>query len=492
MHRAPALLATSALVAGALPLLALSSAQATQAPVAFTSAALSTYQTNGIAWSVAAAQGKVFVGGTFTSVRPAGSVAGTNETPRLNFVTLDAATGAPTSCAPSFDVPSAPANATVRALDVSPDGKTLYVGGYFSSAAGQNRQYLAALDIATCSIVPGFVPLPNATVRAIRSTSTTVYYGGDITSVGGTARGYAASAAAVGQPGAGSLGSWAPTFDKYVRALGVKPDGSVVAVGGDFDNANGTSSHALAVVDSSTGATVHAFPNFYVAASVMKSIAVDDTGFYAGNEGTGAGVFDGRTAINWADYSQRWRDTCLGATQTVVLYKGLLYSGSHAHDCSSMGEFPDGARNHLLAQGVNDPTLQPWFPQTNDGLGESIGPRAMAVASSGASDYMYVVGEFTTVNGVAQQSITRFGQGADTVAPTLPIVSTTSFRPGEARVSWRPSIDTDDSTLTYKVYRDGGASPVYTTTYSSWFWNRQQQTFVDTARTRSRPAHAAW
>ncbi len=482
-RRASALLATTALVAGALPLLALNSAEATQAPVSFTSAALSTYQTNGIAWAVATAQGKVFVGGTFTSVRPAGSAAGVNETPRLNFVTLDAATGAPTSCAPSFDLPSTPANATVRALDVSPDGKTLYVGGVFSSAAGQNRQYLAALDIATCAIVPGFVPLPNATVRVIRSTATTVYYGGDITSVGGTVRGFAASAVAVGQPGAGSLGGWAPTLDKPVRAMGIKSDGSVVAVGGDFDNVNGTSSHALAVVDSSTGATVHAFPSFYPPTSAMKAIAVDDTGFYTANEGTGAGVFDGRAAINWSDYSQRWRDTCLGATQSVVVYKGLLYSASHAHDCSSMGEFPDGARNHLLAQGLNDPTLQPWFPQTNDGLGEGIGPRGLVVATSGGNDYMYVVGEFTTVNGVAQQSITRFGQGVDTVAPSLPVVSATSFRPGEARVSWRPSLDTDDSTLTYNVYRDGAATPVYTTTYSSWFWNRQQQTFVDTGLT---------
>ena len=73
-------------------------------------------------------------------------------------------------------------------------------------------------------------------------------------------------------------------------------------------------------------------------------------------------MFDGRIALNWSDYNQRWRDTCLGATQAVVVYQGVLYSGSHAHDCASMGAFPDGKRHHLLAQTVDDPTLLGWFP----------------------------------------------------------------------------------------------------------------------------------
>ncbi len=477
-RRAAALVATGALITAGLPVLVSGPAAATQAPIAFTSAALSTYQTNGIAWAVASSAGKVFVGGTFTAVRPAGAASGVSETPRLNFVVLDAATGAPTSCAPAFDLPTDPASATVRALDVSPDGKTLYVGGAFSSAAGLNKQYLAALDIATCTIVPGFTPLPNAVVRAVRSTSTAVFYGGDISLVGGTARTYAAAATAVGQPGAGSLLPWAPVLDKPVRALGIKGDGSAVVISGDFDNVNGAASHSLAVLDPTAGATLHAFPGFIPPTSVTKTIAIDDTGFYLGNEGTGGGVFDGRTAVNW-DYTQRWRDTCLGATQAVVVYKSVVYSGSHAHDCSSMGAFPDGARNHLLAQGVNDPTLLPWFPQTNDGLGESIGPRGLAVATTGSGDYLYVIGEFTTVNGVAQQGVTRFGQGVDTVAPSVPLLSLTSFRPGEVRVSWRPSLDTDDATLTYQLFRDGSSTPLSTTTATSWWWNRQQQTFVD-------------
>ncbi len=475
-------LVSAALIVAAVPAIAAGTAEATQAPVAFTSVALPTYQTNGVAWAVASAQGKTFVGGTFSAVRPPGSAAGTNQTTRTNFVVLDSATGTPTSCAPAFLLPTNPTQASVRALDVSPDGQTLYIGGSFSSAGGSAKQYLAAMTIATCTIVSGFTPLPSGVVRAITSTSSVVYYGGDFSLVGGLTRKYAAAATAVGQTGAGARLAWAPTFDKPVLALNLRPDLSQVVVGGRFDTVNGAASHALAVVDPSTGGTVKAFGTFVGSTSVVKSIAVDATGFYTGHEGTGSGSFDGRIAVNWSSLGQRWRDYCQGATQAVVVYRSVLYVGSHAHDCSMMGGFPDGSRNHLLAESLDKPTFLSWFPQTNDGIAEMIGPRAMVVASSGGSDYMYVVGEFTTVNTVAQQGITRFGQGTDTAAPTTPLISVSSPGSGQARVAWRTSLDTDDSTLTYRVYRDAGATPIYTTTATSWFWNRQQQVFTDTGQ----------
>lgn len=76
---------------------------------------------------------------------------------------------------------------------------------------------------------------------------------------------------------------------------------------------------------------------------MVKDIATDATGFYTGNEGTGGGVFDGRIALDLGDFNQRWRDTCLGATQAVLPYQNVLYSASHAHDCSSVGEYPDSS-----------------------------------------------------------------------------------------------------------------------------------------------------
>ena len=74
--------------------------------------------------------------------------------------------------------------------------------------------------------------------------------------------------------------------------------------------------------------------------------------------------------------------TALGATQAVEVYQDVLYSGHHAHDCSSMGEFPDQPRYHLFAQSVNDPKLLGWFPNTNDGLGEALAGEAMIAVST--------------------------------------------------------------------------------------------------------------
>ncbi|MDX3075371.1 LamG domain-containing protein [Streptomyces sp. MI02-7b] len=464
--------AAGSLAAGAV---APQPAGALTAPVAITADNLPTWQTNGIVFAMAQANGTVFAGGTFSSVRPSGEAAGgAGEQEAVNFAAFDAATGAPTDCKLSFTVGSG--TATVRALAVSPDGTTLYAGGFFGAVNGTPVSSLAAIDIATCAVKSGFGVSVNATVRALAVSGDTVYLGGDFSSVGGQPR---SDFAAVSTSGA--VTPFTADGDAPGRALALTPDGSKAILGGDFDRVNGTASHALAVVDAGTGAVVKGYGSSFIpSTSVVKDIATDATGFYTGNEGTGGGVFDGRIAINLSDLNQRWRDTCLGATQSVEVYKTVLYSGSHAHDCSTMNEYPNQRRKHLLAQGVDNPAKLGWFPDTNDGLGEGIGPRAMSLASSGGTDYLWVGGEFTTVNGVAQQGLTRFASGPDTGVPTTPNVSVSSVTPGSVAVRVQTSLDLDDSSLTYRVYKNGGATPVYTTTASSLPWVRPQFTWTDT------------
>jgi hypothetical protein len=475
-RRLAAGLAALALSTVGLPVATGTASAALQSGVAFTGAALPTWQTDGIVWASASSGGLVFVGGDFGAIRPPGKAAGdVTSVTRTNLAIFDGATGNPVDCAPAI---TGSTNASVRTLDVSPDGKTLYIGGSFTAVgSATGRKHLAALDIASCTPVAGFAPQPTATVRAIDATASSVYFGGGFSYVGSVARARAAAVGAVGTSTAGKLLEWDPAFDKEVRAIAVRPGGSEVVVGGDFDLTNGSAGHALAVVHPADGDTLVAYPTLIPPKSVVKDIAVDATGFYTANEGTGFQEFDGRIAFDWSTHQQRWRDTCLGATQAVVVYSGLLYSGSHVHDCTTMGSFPDGFRYHLLAQRVDEPTLLPWFPQTNDGIGEALGPRDMVV-SDGATDHLWVVGEFTTVNRVKQQGLTRFGQSASVqAAPALPTSSITSVRAGQVRVAWRQSFDADDATLTYRVYRDG--TLVHTATATSWFWSRQQMTFLD-------------
>ncbi|WP_267246295.1 DNRLRE domain-containing protein [Streptomyces sp. PR69] len=461
-------------MAAGLGAAAIPQAAALTEPVGFTADDLPTWQTNGIVWALAQADGVVFAGGTFSEVRPPQGAPG-NARSALNFAALDAATGAPADCELSFTVSSG--TATVRALAVSPDKKTLYAGGYFGAVNDVPVSSLAAIDIATCTPRTGFNAAFPATVRGLAVTGDTVYAAGDFGQVNGETRQRFAAVDAAD----GSLRPFTANADEPGRAIEVTPDGEHVLIGGDFFEVNGADSHALAVVDADTGALAKAYPTGFIdRRSVVKDIDTDATGFYTGNEGTGGGVFDGRIALELNGFEQRWRDTCLGATQAVESHDDVLYSASHAHDCSSVGEFADGRRYHFLAQPTTSTGKLGWFPDTNDGLGEGIGPRAITISAKDGVEYLWSGGEFTTVNGAAAQGLTRFASTGDTGRPTTPVASAESVKPGEVQVRWRTSLDLDDSRLTYKVYRDGSATPIGTVDAESLPWERPQASFTDT------------
>ncbi|MET9321594.1 DNRLRE domain-containing protein [Streptomyces sp. NPDC003038] len=463
-------------------------ASAITPPVAFTADALPTWQPNGIVWAMAQTNGTVFAGGTFSAVRPPeGSTSGA-EQEAVNFVALDAATGSPTSCKLAFTIGEG--IATVRTLVVSKDGKTLYAGGSFGAVNGTPVSSVAAIDIATCTPKAAFHPSFPATVRSLAlSDDNTLYAAGDFGTVEGQTRERFAAVDAT----SGALKPFVANADEPGRAIEVTPDGKNVLLGGDFFSVNGANTHALAVVNSTTGAVTKTYTNI-PSNSVVKDISTDATGFYTGNEGSGGGVFDGRIGLRLSDFGEKWRDRCLGATQFVLPYDGVLYSSSHAHDCSTELEFPDGKRHFLLAQPTDHEGAAPapvngfvrgpgklgWHPTANDGLGEGIGPRVMAVAQKNDVKYMWVGGEFTLINGKPQQALTRFASTGDVGAPTTPVASAASVKPGEAQVRWRTSYDADDSKLTYRIYRNGSATPIASVTASSLEWERPQASWTDT------------
>ncbi|MFE2376933.1 LamG-like jellyroll fold domain-containing protein [Streptomyces sp. NPDC059398] len=473
-----AALALSFATAG-LGVVAAPDASAITPPVAFTADALPTWQTNGIVWALAQSNGVVFAGGTFSALRPPAGSSGKARS-AVNFAAFNAATGAPTGCSLSFTVGSG--TATVRALAVSPDKKTLYAGGYFGAVNGTKVSSLVAVDIATCKPRASFRPAFAATVRALTVTKDTVYAGGDFATVSGQKR---ARFAAV-KASTGAVLPFTADADAPGRALALTPDGKNAVLGGDFFKVNGVTSHALAVVNAQSGKVAKAYPGFIETNSVVKTLDTDATGIYTGNEGTGFGVFDGRIALDASTLGQRWRDTCLGATQSVKSYKGVLYSASHAHDCSSVGEFPNGPRHHFLAEPTTGTGKLGWFPDTNDGNGEGIGPRALTIATAGSTQYLWSGGEFTTVNRSAAQSLTRFASTGDKGAPTVPVGAAASAEPGQVRISWRAAFDTDDSKLTYKVYRDGAATPMATVRADSLMWDRPQISVTDTSVTKGK------
>ncbi|WP_371617987.1 LamG-like jellyroll fold domain-containing protein [Streptomyces sp. NBC_00454] len=460
-------------------------ASAITQPVAFTADNLPTWQPNGTVFAMAQANGTVFAGGTFSAVRPPDGAGGA-EQEAVNFVALDAATGAPSSCKLSFTADEG--GATVRALTVSKDDKTLYAAGYFGAVNGTPVSSLAAINIKTCTPKASFHPRFPATVRALAVSDDTLYAAGDFSTVEGAPRGRFAAVDAA----SGALRPFVADADEPGRAIEVDNDGKNVLLGGDFFTVNGAKSHALAVVNATTGAVAKTYGSI-PADSVVTHIAADATGYYTANEGTGGGAFGGRIGLG-TDFGEKWRDRCLGATQFVLPYDGVLYSSSRAHDCSLEGQFPDGRSSSLLAQltdhagaapapvggFVRSPAKLGWHPTADGGPGEGVGARAMAIAERNGTKYMWVGGDFTQVNGRPQRALTRFASTGDVGAPTTPVASVSSVEPGEVQVRWRAGYDPDDSRLTYRIYRNGSTTPVATVGADSLEWQRRQVSWTDT------------
>lgn len=438
--------------------------------------ALATWQTDGIVWSLASANGVVYVGGTFDSVRPPGAAPGQREVRRHNFAAFDAVTGKLLSCAPKFSG----LGRSVRAMKASPDGKVLYVGGSFSRVGSTTVANAVALNTAGCSLRKTFRPSVSASVRAIDATNRTVYLGGDFTRVNGQARNRLAAVTPKG-----ALLPFKADVDHPVRALSAAPSHGRLFVGGDFESVNGRPARSLVALNATSGATLLAYPGWFPYQSSVKTIVRDKTRFYVGAEGHGPGIFDGRIAGLLANGTMVWKDTCRGATQALVPHQGVLFSASHAHDCAETpGGFPErGDRQHLLAQSLADRRILHWFPDTNGGLGEQVGPRALTMSRG----HLWAGGEFTKVNEKPQQGLTRFGP-RDTGAPKVPTLALSDTDPGKATITWRATWDRDDASLTYRIYRDGKL--VARQTQSSTYWDRPQMSHTDSVPGGARHQYA--
>ncbi|HWU46764.1 MAG TPA: DNRLRE domain-containing protein [Humibacter sp.] len=492
MRKFIAAIGAAALAVGLALIAPTSPASALSPGLSFSAADLPTWQANGEVWALASVHGKVVAGGSFTQLSPPTGGSGSPQTHNAIAV-LDADTGSPASC--QFTMAMAGGSPVVYAATAAPDGNSIYVGGNFSSINGTTVLRLAQLDPVACTVKSLRVTSISSVVRsiAVSPDESTVYFGGDFTSVDGQPRGHFASVSA----STGALLPWIadaegtdPTqgsndpdaLSVEGRGIAVSPDGTKVAVGGHFYTVNGADSHGLAVVDASSGVNLMAYPDGFIPhTSVIQVVVSDGDAFYAGAEGTGGGVFDGSFKIDWASLQQVWRDTCLGATQAILPYKGTLYEASHHHDCSSMNEYPDGKRYYFTANSEDDSHLLGWFPTANDGIGEHIGPRALAAATGATTGkaYLWAGGEFTLINGKAQQGLTRFTTD-DTTVPPIPVPVAQGMSNGSIQVRFRTVVDPDDSNLTYAVYRDGGSTPVWTGTAQSMWWERPQVTFVDT------------
>ena len=226
--------------------------------------------------------GKILIGGDFTTLSPNGGVAVTrNRIARLNpDGTLDAA----------FN-PNA--NNLVHSIAVQADGKIL-VGGEFygpNSIGGQSRNHIARLD-ATTGLADSFNP--NATNGIVYSiavqTDGRIVAGGSFTNIGGQTRNLIARLDAT----TGLADSLNPNANPggIIYSVALQADGKILAVGA-FTSIGGQPRNHIARLDPTTGLADSFNPN---ANDVAVSITVQADGkILVAGFFTGANSIGGQT-----------------------------------------------------------------------------------------------------------------------------------------------------------------------------------------------------
>ncbi len=480
-------------------------------PVTVSADALPTVQIDGVVWSQAVIGNTVYVGGRFTNARPAGAAPGVNQTPRTNFLAYDLTTGALiTTFAPSF-------NAQVRSVVASPDGTRLYVGGDFTTINGISRSRVAAFDVATGNLVPFFPSVAyNVHALAIHPSGSPVYVGGNFNAVGSVARGQLAAFNAAN----GALLDWAPqATGGLVKAMAMSPDGTKVAVGGQFTALNGGNNpgFGLGMVDAVTGASLPMAINATVrnggnTSGITSLVTNGNDLFGAGYWFGGTGNFEGVFSASWNGGTTNWISDCHGDTHSVYVGGDAVYNVGHAHECGGLGAgafqrtepwtfhraiaYSRAATGTLARdpygyfnfEGAPAPTLLNFSPTIDAGTftGQSQGPWNVV----GNGQYVVMGGEFRNVNDTPQQGLVRFAMS--NVAPDLTIPRlflgnwlprVVSVEPGTARVTWSGNWDRDNENFTYRVYRNNDGTLVHTSTGQSRFYEMPTFGFTDTGLT---------
>jgi hypothetical protein len=325
----------------------------------------------------------VYIGGSFTSATWGG-----RSFARLRLAAFDAVTGALLDWAP-------PADGTVRALATTTD--SVYVAGDFHQVGGKRRDSLARLNPLT-GRVGSFRHLLSGTPYALTIAHNRLYLGGRFSDVDGSRRSNLAAFSLLDDR---LDGRWRPAADDAVHA--VAGAGGTIYVGGSFhtvDEVHGTL--RLAALDGTTG---RPDPRFVPRPPAeVHALAVDPAGVYAAMGGVG-----GRAVAYAVTGVPRWQRVFDGDAAAIAIEDGLVYVGGHFDNAclternGTHGGCTDGSLPRVkLAAVTSIGALAPWAPQANG----VIGVRVLSV--NHASARLEVGGDFTTVGGLDLRRFASF------------------------------------------------------------------------------------
>jgi trimeric autotransporter adhesin len=347
------------------------------------------WQTDGKVNAIVVANGKIYIGGSFTHVRAPGAPSG--GAVRNHLAALDLHTGALKPWNPG-------ANDIVNALAAKPNGKTIYVGGHFTKVHGATRLHVAAISASASTLRP-WKANANGKVDVIKATKSRVYIGGTFTTLKGKTRN---RLRAVSAGSSASLINWTPHASSEVYTLQLSATGKRIYVGGAFDHMNGKPTNHLAAIKTASGAIAkkfHVHPTYPV-----FSLALAGKTLYVGGAGNGGHV----AAYAFKTSTRHWSAVTDGDVRAITLRKGVVYVGGHFNNYCVGGT---GTGNPLTC---NTPTGRRKFLALNQATGNltAWNPIADSVqgafAIRGTKSSVLAGGSFLHVHGQAQQGFVRW------------------------------------------------------------------------------------
>ena len=385
-------------------------------------------------------------------------------------------------------------NGEVDAHRASPDGSRIYVGGNFTTVNGQTQPRIVALNPTTGSRIARSTPNPNARVRAIAATNTTVYFGGYFDTVSEL------------DPRAPGRGSRVATVRcspgrpprRRQRWHWRSPRTAPRFAGGAFTTVNGSQQPRLGhgLLDAVTGALLPWAANSLIrnggaavtAHHLLRRATVDyvyATGFTYGRRRQPRGRRQdrlGRRRLVWVE-------DCHGDTYGSYPAGDVIYTAWHAHYCGNLpGGFqqtdpgsstaasrsasrPRSARSEYYgytnlagSAAPVDSALVPDHPLrhlTGQSQGAWASPATATTSSWAASSHASGACTSRAWCGSRRTSRRTTSARATRRRNTNPTVRSTGA--GEVLVSWRTNWDRDNVNLTYQVSATA-TSPARSTT----------------------------
>jgi hypothetical protein len=310
----------------------------------------------------------------------------------------------------NWDPPIAHADGPVFALAVG--ASALYVGGHFTSAGGQSRIDVAALDADTGHALAGWNANVNGDVLALAVAGSRVYAGGMFSKVGAQFRDGFVSL----DPTTGLLTGPNWRGQTPVRAIAVSA--SVVYVGGDFGSMGGAARNRIAALDPATGNATAWNPSVASASVFALSLGAGTSNVFVGGSFTSLGgvLRNNLAAVDVpSGVPTGWNPNANGPVFALAARGTTIYAGGAFDTVNGLQQ----QRLFAAAMDASTGALTPWNPRASDPV--------LALAAAQATDRpIYAGGKFGSIGGATRSRI----------AALDPITGTaTTWNPGVSRAS---------------------------------------------------------